>query len=97
MDSMAKSILQIRRGKNYTSRNFTRDVSLPWTRDLLPGGMRERERVAFTLNGTCFGLTADCLSVVISYKGFALGNLYSNLKKIPFIGPFCSIFLFLGG
>lgn len=44
MDSMAKSILQIRRGKNYTSRNFTRDVSLPWTRDLLPGGMREKER-----------------------------------------------------
>lgn len=61
------------------------------------GDERERERVAFTLNGTCFGLTADCLSVVISYKGFALGNLYSNLKKIPFIGPFCSIFLFLGG
>lgn len=46
------------------------------------GDERERERVAFTLNGTCFGLTADCLSVVISYKGFALGNLYSNLKKI---------------
>lgn len=38
------------------------------------------------------GLTADCLSVVISYKGFALGNLYSE-KKIPFIG-FCWIFLF---
>lgn len=92
---MAKSILQIRRGKNYTSRNFTRDVSLsPQTRDLLPGGMkereRERERVGFTLNGTCFSWANSrlFLSVVISYKGFALGNLYSNLKKILFIGFF---------
>lgn len=51
---------------------------------------RERERVGFTLNGTCFSWVNSrlFLSVVISYKGFALGNLYSNLKKILFIGFF---------
>lgn len=34
--------------------------------------------------------------MVISYKGFALGNLYSNLKKFSLLGfvLFCSIFLF---
>ena len=102
MDSMAKSILQIRRGKNYTSRNFTRDVSLSLRRReicCLEGWKREgeRERVGFTLNGTCFSWVNSrlFLSVVISYKGFALGNLYSNLKKILFIGFFfCLIFLF---
>ena len=95
MDSMAKSILQIRRGKNYTSRNFTRDVSLSLRRReicCLEGWKREgeRERVGFTLNGTCFSWVNSrlFLSVVISYKGFALGNLYSNLKKILFIGFF---------
>lgn len=58
----------------------------------------ERERVGFTLNGTCFSWVNSrlFLSVVISYKGFALGNLYSNLKKFSLLGfvLFCSIFLF---
>lgn len=58
------------------------------------GDERERERVAFTLNGTCFGLTADCLSVVISYKGFVLGNLFLNLKKFPLLGLFARFFFF---
>lgn len=101
MDSMAKSILQIRRGKNYTSRNFTRDVSLSLRRReicCLEGWKREgeRERVGFTLNGTCFSWVNSrlFLSVVISYKGFALGNLYSNLKKFSLLVFFFVWFFF---
>ena len=61
---------------------------------------RERERVGFTLNGTCFSWVNSrlFLSVVISYKGFALGNLYSNLKKFSLLGfvLFDFFFFFLG-
>lgn len=58
---------------------------------------REGERVGFTLNGTCFSWVNSrlFLSVVISYKGFALGNLYSNLKKFSLLDSFfCFVFFF---